>query len=506
MSISAIAQRPCGWTKHLLAAAVAVGLSAAGALGQLYSNATPISIPNVGTASPYPSTITVAGGPASIVHVRVTLINASHAFWPDVGILLVSPTGQKIQLHAGADITGTTEFSTLPGSASPSGGNYSFSSPAPLGPYGNTLSALIGANANGGWSLYVQDFAGGDAGAIAGGWRIEFGAAPTPNIAPSPNAMTYQGRLTGGPANGAIDVRFGLFDDATSTNVFDRVSDVVTVSGVPLTNGLFTATADLGRVPTDRKTWLGIEVANPAGSAFVALTPRQPMTFAPLANSPAYVASNIANANNETTGVKATAGYESLPSGEFNGMKAIIENGTANCGRSGDVGFFTWECNTATSREIMRITGRGRVGIGTAAPTQALHVIGNILASGTITPSCGALKQNIAPMTDALDRLTRLEAVRFDWKPEEAQVRGFTHDLGFIAEDVAKVFPEVVFRDDQGAVIGLDYSRMSAVAVGAIKQLKSENEKIKADNADLKARLEKIEALLARQAAQEAAR
>lgn len=149
---------------------------------------------------------------------------------------------------------------------------------------------------------------------------------------------------------------------------------------------------------------------------------------------------------------------------------------------------------------ISRTTGN--VGIGTTAPSQKLHVIGNILASGTITPSCAKLKENITPMADALDRLSALNAVRFDWTPQEALTRGFTHDLGFIAEDVAKVFPEVVFRDETGQVLGLDYSRMSAVAVGAIKQLKAENDQLKAEKdaeiAALQARLAAVEAALSK--------
>ncbi|MBX3381751.1 MAG: tail fiber domain-containing protein [Phycisphaeraceae bacterium] len=152
----------------------------------------------------------------------------------------------------------------------------------------------------------------------------------------------------------------------------------------------------------------------------------------------------------------------------------------------------------STAVTIARISGN--VGIGIANPSQKLTVIGNISATGTITPSCAKLKENIVPLADALDRLTALNAVRFDWTPPEANIRGFTHDLGFIAEDVAKVFPEVVFRDDNGEIMGLDYSRMSAVAVGAIKQLKSENEKLKAEKdaeiAGLKKRLEAIEAAL----------
>ncbi len=140
----------------------------------------------------------------------------------------------------------------------------------------------------------------------------------------------------------------------------------------------------------------------------------------------------------------------------------------------------------------------GPVGIGTATPTQQLHVIGNILASGTITPSSAKLKENVQPIRNALEGLAGLEAVRFDWKPEEAKARGGrTHDLGFIAEDVANAFPEVVFRDDHGEILGLDYSRMSAVAVGAIKELRVEHE------AEIRTLRQEIEALQQRLAALE---
>ena len=50
-------------------------------------------------------------------------------------------------------------------------------------------------------------------------------------------------------------------------------------------------------------------------------------------------------------------------------------------------------------------TTNGRVGIGTDNPYQALHVIGNILASGTITPSDSRYKKNILPIENALAKL-----------------------------------------------------------------------------------------------------
>lgn len=150
--------------------------------------------------------------------------------------------------------------------------------------------------------------------------------------------------------------------------------------------------------------------------------------------------------------------------------------------------------NNAT--EVVRVTG-GNVGIGTPAPSQRLTVNGNVLANNVAVPSSGRFKDHVVPMDDALRNLLKLEGVRFDWKPEWAAQRpGREHDIGFVAEDVAKIFPEVVFRDDQGNVTGMDYSRLTAVAVQAIKQQQAQRELDRAEIEDLRARLKRIEILL----------
>ncbi len=74
---------------------------------------------------------------------------------------------------------------------------------------------------------------------------------------------------------------------------------------------------------------------------------------------------------------------------------------------------------------------------------------------------------------------------------------GRSADLGFVAEDVEKVFPELVYRDETGQIIGMDYSRLSAVAVQAIKQqqalIRSQQDEIEG----LKARPDRLEKLAA---------
>lgn len=134
-----------------------------------------------------------------------------------------------------------------------------------------------------------------------------------------------------------------------------------------------------------------------------------------------------------------------------------------------------------------------------------LSTNGDLAAEGVVTgtniasPSSIRFKQNVVPMSDALDRLLLVQAVRFDWKPEYAKSRrGHEHDFGFIAEELEKVFPEVVIRDESNEVVGVDYARMSAVNAGAVKELKSRFdarlESLERENAALRARLDRLEA------------
>ena len=80
-----------------------------------------------------------------------------------------------------------------------------------------------------------------------------------------------------------------------------------------------------------------------------------------------------------------------------------------------------------------------------------------------------------------------------------------------LAEEVQKVFPEVVFSDESGQVVGMDYARLSAVSICAVKelnrtiedqrnqieQLEEDAAEARAENDDLRARLERLESMMA---------
>jgi hypothetical protein len=180
----------------------------------IFRNSTPICTTLGAAAAPYPSTITVAGGPAQIGNMRVTFFDFYHVFPDNIDALLVGPGGQKYLLMADAGgaisidpaspVTLTfADFqpNVLPDSGPLTTGTFdpttwepgqtSFPAPAPPAPYvepgsnpnrpiGLTMFGNFGfTNSNGVWSLYVRDDAGtftqeAITGCINGGWQLEF--------------------------------------------------------------------------------------------------------------------------------------------------------------------------------------------------------------------------------------------------------------------------------------------------------------------------------------------
>lgn len=122
-------------------------------------------------------------------------------------------------------------------------------------------------------------------------------------------------------------------------------------------------------------------------------------------------------------------------------------------------------------------SGTGSIGLnGVATGTNSIGVKGygdayDFYASGPGTDygsaSSGRWKQNILPIPDALGKVNSLRGVYFDWIAE----RGGGHDVGFIAEEVHAVLPEITVTGADGQIDGLDYSKITPLLLEAIKEL-----------------------------------
>jgi len=73
-------------------------------------------------------------------------------------------------------------------------------------------------------------------------------------------------------------------------------------------------------------------------------------------------------------------------------------------------------------------------------------------------------KTDLAPYNRGLDLINHLRPISFTWKD------GGMRDLGFGAEDVAKIEPLLVTYNQHGQVEGLKYDRITAVLVNAVKE------------------------------------
>jgi hypothetical protein len=147
---------------------------------------------------------------------------------------------------------------------------------------------------------------------------------------------------------------------------------------------------------------------------------------------------------------------------------------------------------TASNHELRLVTNgssrltintSGFVGIGTTSPDQMLDVAGTIQstallggattlstdANGNIirTPSDERLKMNVHDIDNALEKVLALRGVSYEWKDSERF--GTQTEIGFIAQEVDAVVPEVVRKG--GEYWSLNTPNLLAVVVGAIQEI-----------------------------------
>ncbi len=222
-----------------------------------FTNTNSITIPASGPASPYPSTITIAGVPGPVDKLTVQLIGLTHPYPGDLDILLVGPNGLAVMLMSDAGTNAGLNSRTftfddaapfaIPQFSAITNGTYRAANyfptsdsipPFPAGTFwtNTSLATFIGLDPNGVWSLYISDDTAPDAGTLAG-WSLSISTssplvssadvgvsvtdAPDPVNVSSPVSYTV-GVTNFGPATA---------NAVTVTNVFPAGATFVSVSG-----------------------------------------------------------------------------------------------------------------------------------------------------------------------------------------------------------------------------------------------------------------------------------
>ncbi|RYY49099.1 MAG: tail fiber domain-containing protein [Chitinophagaceae bacterium] len=146
-------------------------------------------------------------------------------------------------------------------------------------------------------------------------------------------------------------------------------------------------------------------------------------------------------------------------------------NNSANGLGLGDGGFLGMNCATPGSETMGFFIGNSwRFDVDR---------LGNGRFAGVVNASAGfacasdfRYKKNIHPIQGALENVLKIKGVNYDWKQEEFPDQNFTDktQVGFIAQDLEKIYPEMVFTDAKGYK-SVDYARLTPILVEAVKEL-----------------------------------
>ena len=101
---------------------------------------------------------------------------------------------------------------------------------------------------------------------------------------------------------------------------------------------------------------------------------------------------------------------------------------------------------------------------------------------GVANTSSERFKTAIEPIVSASAQLAQLRPVTFHYKSDP---NGPLH-YGLIAEEVAKVYPDLVVRDHSGQIDGVRYDELSPLLLKEVQQLSQQNAALAAQVSELK--------------------
>ncbi len=346
----------------------------------------------------------------------------------------------------------------------------------------------------------------------------------------------------GTPANGLYNMAFTLFDDAVGGIV---VGTPVVHGAVPVVDGKFAADLDFGGAAFADNRWLEIEINA------VALLPRSALTHAPYAiqtrgifvnedassvgigqsdlpSAPSVVLSVTRDTETdfggmvvETTGINGKPVYAYAAGGLFRAYH-YVDGSTGN-----------WHLAADAANIALTATPLGHMGINQSNPETMLHVkqdVANIAIRtehqstannwdtgiGTTTnnykfyyntnfradissidgayvqASDRGLKQDIQPIPEVLDKVGLLNPASYLYLDN---TEGGPRSIGFVAQDVEPLFPDLVRETDDGT-IGLVYDGFAVISIKAIQELNTKVDQLEDDNNTLCTRLGALEQLV----------
>jgi hypothetical protein len=190
---------------------------------------------------------------------------------------------------------------------------------------------------------------------------------------------------------------------------------------------------------------------------------------------------NTTGNSNTASGFNAlrenTTGDSNIGLGNFAGSNLTTGDNNIDIGNPGVAGEAnTIRIGTQGTQTATFIAGISGTAIGGGGSTVRVDANGRL---GT-TPSSARFKQNIQPMDKASEAIHALKPVTFHYR-KELDPEGIPQ-FGLVAEEVARVNPALVARDDKGNVYTVRYEAVNAMM---LNEFLKEHRKVEAQQATI---------------------
>ncbi len=162
------------------------------------------------------------------------------------------------------------------------------------------------------------------------------------------------------------------------------------------------------------------------------------------------------------------------------GMHVGIGSGTINAGAALDLSSQTNSLLLPTGTTGQRPTATNGM-TRYNSTTNLLEFYQNGAWVNYTTVSDARLKTEVQPVKGALAMVDEMKPVYFKWDAKNPRAVGLGDDrrhVGFLAQELETVLPEVV-NTGADTYRSVEYGQIVAVAVGAIKELKAENDNLR---------------------------
>ena len=365
-----------------------------------------------------------------------------------------------------------------------------------------TAASTVTVDTYSGWSIGADS---GGAGSVPEGTTINVVGGEGIDTSFSGSTVTVAGELASTTNKGVAsfnDVDFSVTSGVVSI-VHEHIEDIVggMLSGGGATSVSYndaTGSVTISSTDTNTNTQRSNEEIQDIVGAMLSGSGATSVSYNDSAGT-ISISSTDTNTDTNTTNfnINANGGAnENISAGEairFNG------GGATSVSRSGNtLTISSTDTNTDTNTVTTNIAGTGvsvssgtgnsTISIGQSVATNATVTFGEVRSTGDIIAyysSDLALKENINPISNALDKVSQLGGYSFDWKDTHLEDRGGLDnmfvkksDVGIIAQEVQKVLPEAVGKREDGT-LGVRYELLVPLLVESIKELKEEIQSLK---------------------------